>query len=115
MTCAGRLLGTRNPTIVHRGADGLSPHVSDLLQSSDYVLTCSSFVKGDGVEILLGENSQLWEEMYHGRFVSEEARTTKLETVAKLHRLRAESNVPRWTAETEELLDRSGDESTGIL
>lgn len=115
MTCAGRLLGTGNPAIVQRGADGLSPYVSELLQSSDYILTCSSFIKGDGVEILLGENSQLWEEMYHHRFVSEESRMTKLETVAKLHRLRAESNVPRWTAETEEILEKSGDDESSCI
>ena len=116
MTCAGRLLGTRNRAIVQSCADGLSPYVSELLQSSDYILTCSSFIKGDGVEIVLGENSQLWEKMYHHRFVSEESRKTKLETVAKLHRLRAESNVPRWTAETEQILEKSGvDESFGIL
>jgi ferredoxin len=116
MTCAGRLLGTHNPRMVQSDADGLSPHVSDLLRSSDYILTCSSFIKGDGVEILLGENSRLWEEMYHRRFVSEESRTTKMETVAKLHRLRAENNVPRWTAETEQILEKSGDdESNGVL
>jgi len=108
MTCAGRLLGENNDQLL-RGEDGLAPYVSDILQSSDYVLTCSSFVKGDGLRIELGQNSDLWEKMYHDRFVSREAHKTKLETVAKLHRLRAESDVPKWTAETEEVLKKSGD------
>ena len=109
MTCAGRLLGDANLSQVLRGVDGLSPHVSDILQSSDYVLTCSSFIIGDGVEIVLGENSKVWDEVYHRRFTSDESRTTTLETIAKLYRLRAERNVPKWTLETEETLKRSGD------
>jgi ferredoxin len=127
MTCAGRILTGRggddekeqllnvkgskkcdkDTQLVQRGEDGLAPYASGILQSSDYILLCSSFVTGDGVRIELGENSRLWEEMYQTRFVDEEAEKTKHETVAKLLRLRAESDVPRWTAETEEVLEKT--------
>lgn len=124
MTCAGRVTNgltmmgmTTSPTVLlRRDDDGLAPHVSNILQSSDYVLTCSTYINGNGVEIALGENHNLWEEIYQNRFVSEESRSMTLETLAKVHRLRAESNVPRWTAETEEIIKKSLDiEPTELL
>lgn len=120
MTCAGRILtgdgdkdkdgnAPKDAQLVQRGDDGLAPYASGIIQSSDYILLCSSFVTGDGLRIELGEHSRLWEEMYKTRFVDEEAEGTRLETVAKVLRLRAESDVPRWTAETEEVFEKTED------
>jgi hypothetical protein len=108
MTCAGRMLRVTSPNLLlRRDEDGLAPHVSDILHSSDYILTCSTYINGNGVEIVLGENHNLWEEMYQNRFVSEESRTITLETLAKVH---------RWTAETEEMIKQSpAIEPTGLL
>lgn len=124
MTCAGRILtgslegdgdegkdsdAAKTDQLVQRGDDGLAPYASGILQSSDYILLCSSSITGDGVRIELGENSRLWEQMYKTRFVDDDAEKTKHHTVAKLLRLRAESDVPRWTAETEEVLEKTED------
>ena len=119
MTCAGRVLVTNDAPkgrLVSRSDDGLSPHVSDKLHASDYVLLCSTHVIANGdLHIVLGENSAIWEELYTTRFTSREAETTKHETVAKLMTLRAEGNVPKWTAETEEVLEKTKDDDDGII
>jgi ferredoxin len=107
LTCAGKVL-SGNDAIV-RGEDGLSPQGSEELKRTGYILTCCSYVVADGAQIELDAKNEVWGDMYQARFTSREAEQTKRESVAHLLRLRAESNVPRWKAETEEALRKSGE------
>jgi ferredoxin len=81
--------------------DGLSPHISRWMQDKGFLLTCSSQVVGDGLQLRLGENIQAWEEIYQTRLENDHARIMGWTAMARTKRKSDERNVPRWTQETE--------------
>lgn len=111
MTCAARHASDSNPTSLERGEDGLAPSLSRHVKKSKsaYVLTCSSFVKGDGVHLELAENDRIWNDLYRRRLESEDTRRVGREAMARVIRKHAERNRELWTEETEEMLRKSGE------
>lgn len=106
-TCSGRHVdGSKKDSLV-RGDDGLSPHMSREVEKAGYLLTCSSFVVSNGLKIRLGENDKVWNDMYKMRL--EDERAVHIGRVAKARVIRraAESNVPKWTKQTERVLDET--------
>ena len=92
--------------------DGLSPHMSQWMRDKGYVLTCSSKVVGDGLELELelGANSLAWEEAYLTRLEDEHAKRVGWAAMARTKRKSDERNVPRWKRETEGVLrDKAND------
>lgn len=108
LTCAGRHREGSVKSSLRRGEDGLSPHLSEEVRGLGYILTCSSYVIGDGVKLELGSNSDAWEAVHTSRLESPETERVGLEAQAKLMRLTAERNLPRWAQKTEEVLNDSG-------
>ena len=104
-----RAATTRTAQPILRGEDGLSPTVSDKIAELGYMLTCSSYVQGDGLELSLGENHALWDLIYRQRLESDETQIAARQAMARVIRKSAERNVPRWKRETEEVLRKSGD------
>jgi len=113
LTCAGRHLDKSVSSNLVQKENGLSPEVSDaLFEDGKYVLTCSSYVIGDGVKLELGANTLAWDVIYRNRLKNEEVERMNLEASAKAMRLAAERNVEQWKLKTERLLqlrDSSGD------
>mmetsp|Transcript_3702 Transcript_3702/g.8352 ORF Transcript_3702/g.8352 Transcript_3702/m.8352 type:complete len:233 (+) Transcript_3702:106-804(+) len=108
LTCTGRIKeGTASSANLVRGEDGLAPHVSKDLARKGYVLTCSSFVVGEGLKVELGQNADVWEDTYRKRYENSDSEKVGMHAQAKLLRLVAEGDVPKWTKETEETLERS--------
>lgn len=107
LTCSGRhVQGSEEKSLV-RGEDGLSPHMSREVQKAGYLLTCSSFVVGSGLKIQLGENNEVWNAMYQTRIQDEMAEHIGRVAKARVIRRAAESNVPKWTRQTEKVLDQT--------
>ena len=107
LTCSGRHVeGSKKASIV-RGDDGLSPHMSREVNKAGYLLTCSSFVVGDGLKIQLGENDSVWKAMYKERLEDERAVHIGRAAKARVIRRAAENNVPKWTKQTERVLDQT--------
>lgn len=107
LTCSGRHVhGSEEESLV-RGEDGLSPHMSREVQKAGYLLTCSSFVVGDGLKIELGENNDVWQAMYRTRVEDEMAEHIGRAAKARVIRRAAESNVPKWTRQTKKVLDQT--------
>jgi len=79
--------------------------VSEGVANEGYVLTCSSYVKGDGVKLVIRECDDVWETM-HDCAMKDAARIER-EVTAKFNRIVAEENVPQWKKETEEVLKRN--------
>jgi ferredoxin len=108
LTCTGRIKeGTASSANLVRGEDGLAPHVSNDLARKGYVLTCSSFVVGEGLKVELGQNADVWEDTYRKRYENADSEKVGMHAQAKLLRLVAEGDVPKWTKDTEETLERS--------
>lgn len=108
LTCAGRHAEGSKASSLRRGGDGLSPQMSKEVRDLGYVLTCSSFVLGDGVKLELGSNSDAWEAVHKTRLESPETERVGMEAKARLMRLAAEQNVPRWAQKTEKALEGPG-------
>jgi len=109
MTCtAQHLLGSKTSNLV-RGEDGLSPELSKQVAERGYVLTCSSYIEGDGVQLKLGENNQAWNAMYRLRLQEEETQRVARAAMARVIRKSAERNLDEWAKETEEIYEKSGD------
>ncbi|KAL3915620.1 MAG: hypothetical protein SGILL_005561 [Bacillariaceae sp.] len=89
--------------------DGLSPHMSNWIEEKGYILTCSSKVVGDGLELRLGENSNAWEEVYKKRLEDDHAKRVGWAAMAKTKRNSDEKNIPRWTEEVEGVLEDRDD------
>jgi len=79
LTCAGRHAEGSLTSSVRRGEDGLSPYLSKEVRGLGYVLTCSSFVVGDGVKLELGSNSDAWEAVHTKRLESSDTERVGLE------------------------------------
>jgi hypothetical protein len=77
------------------------------VQRAGYLLTCSSFVVGNGLKVQLGENEQVWENMYRNRL--EDERAVHIGRVAKARVIRkaAESNIPKWAKQTLKVLEET--------
>eukprot|EP00978_Attheya_sp_CCMP212_P023327 scaffold71216_cov42-Attheya_sp.AAC.1 len=95
--------------------NGLSPGIATTMDRQGYVLTCSSYVVGDGIKLDLGRNDDAWTSIYQDRLEGPEMEAISQRARAKLLRLTAEQNVPKWTKETESALEKSGDDSSPQL
>jgi hypothetical protein len=91
---------------IWRGEDGLAPCMSQCVAEKGYVLTCSSSIHGNGVHLELGENHQLWDDVYRVRIQDEESQRIGREAMARVIRKAAERNVDQWTEDTEEVYTR---------
>mmetsp|Transcript_6899 Transcript_6899/g.10905 ORF Transcript_6899/g.10905 Transcript_6899/m.10905 type:complete len:236 (-) Transcript_6899:1306-2013(-) len=103
MTCAASICSPRAPNVTVTD-DGLSPHMSRLMKEKGYILTCSSHVVGEGLELVLGENHEVWTEFYRRRLEDDQARFMGWAAMARARRKGDERNVPRWKKETESVL-----------
>ncbi|MGK3759037.1 MAG: ferredoxin [Bacillariaceae sp.] len=94
--------------------DGLSPHMSRTIQEKGYVLTCSTRVIGEGLQLNLGENQKVWKDIYQERFENGPVQDVAWAAMARTKRLSDERNVPRWQKVTEEgiILGDNNDESS---
>ena len=110
MTCSGRHARHSRQSSLRRGDDGLSPHMSREVSKQGFVLTCSSYVVGDGLKLEIGENHQVWNEMYRARFEDDSARLAGRAAMAKTIRMTDERNVERWAIETEAAFQKSGEQ-----
>lgn len=90
--------------------DGLSPHMSRELRDRGYVLTCSARVGGEGLQLVLGEHDKAWDDLHRHRLEDDAARAVGWAAMAMAKRRSDERNVPRWTKQTEALLEET---STG--
>lgn len=83
--------------------------MSNWIEEKGYILTCSSKVVGDGLELRLGENSNAWEEVYKKRLEDDHAKRVGWAAMAKTKRNSDEKNIPRWTEEVEGVMENSDD------
>mmetsp|Transcript_20858 Transcript_20858/g.30881 ORF Transcript_20858/g.30881 Transcript_20858/m.30881 type:complete len:248 (-) Transcript_20858:129-872(-) len=112
LTCAGRVVECDDVTKagskenILQVEDGLPPHTSEQLRSSDQLLLCSSYLTGSGVSIVLGndypKNHVIW-----NSGGQQERQRTKLAATAKLFRLQAEQNLQQWKEDTEHIFHQS--------
>jgi len=114
LTCTGIHAPNSNVSNLVSEDNGLSPHLSKKTfenkkgEEGGYVLTCSSFVVGDGVKLELGRNDDIWTEVYSDRLMGDDMERIGMEARAKLLRRVAEQNVQKWAKETEKALRQSG-------
>jgi hypothetical protein len=87
--------------------DGLSPHMSRTIQEKGYILTCSSRVIGEGLQLNLGENHKVWKDIYQDRLKEEPTQSAKWAAMARSRRRSDERNKARWEKHTEELLQQA--------
>jgi 2Fe-2S iron-sulfur cluster binding domain len=109
-SCTSNSTQPQNALVVR---DGLSPAMSKLVADKGYVLTCSSYVtqSSAGLQLELGENHQLWKEVYAspGRFTTDKAQLAARAAMARVIRKSAERNVEQWARETEDVLRKTED------
>jgi hypothetical protein len=77
--------------------------MSKQVKDSGYVLTCSSYVIGDGVSLTLGENDRVWNEMYRGRLEDEQAQYIGRKAMAHVIRRHDEEFPEKWQKKTEKV------------
>ena len=104
LTCSGIVNGGSSSIVF--GDDGLAPAVGENLRKNGFVLTCSSYVVGDGVKIELGQNDAAWTETYKTQ-PSLGMPGIGNAAAAKALRLAAEKDVPKWTRDIEKTLEKS--------
>lgn len=109
MTCAAQHHEESKSDNLDQRENGLTPTVAEALREKGLVLTCSSFVLGNGVHLELGENDQAWQEVYRARLEDEDTQRVAREAMARVIRRTAEKNVDSWKEETEEVYERSGE------
>jgi Ferredoxin len=107
LTCSGRLL-SGNRKDVQVNDDGLSPSMSDRISKKNLVLTCSSYVKNDGVHLELGVCDDAWREVWGGSqpWVDEEGEIIRNDAVARAIRMNDEKNLNKWIIKTEKILSK---------
>lgn len=91
-------------TAVVCDGDGLSPHMSRTIQEKGYILTCSTRVVGEGLQLNLGENHNVWKDVFQDRLEEEPTQNTKWAAMARSKRRSDERNKDRWEKEMEKLL-----------
>ena len=110
LTCTGRHTPQSNPLSLATTmdtSDGLSPHMSHQVNTAGYVLTCCATVVGPGVQLNLGKNEEAWKMMHQTRLQDDEATQIHQQSLARVMRLRAEQNIPRWTKVTEKVFKKT--------
>jgi len=107
LTCVGKIIQdpeeTSNMKYLVTQEDGLEPNLSEEIKNSGYVLTCSTFVNGDGLKLELGLKDEVWDYVYRGRIMeSEQIRRDAFASAITSYNV---LNVPLWIEQTEKLLD----------
>jgi ferredoxin len=111
LTCSSRHAKNSNINNVELREDGLSPSLVDEIKDRNFVLTCSSYVLGDGVELELDVCDDVWREIHIDRVINDEdGERIRNEAVAKTIRMANEKNYYKWSKKTEKLLMESDDE-----
>jgi len=110
LTCVGRHQDQSHEASLHRADDGLSPEMSRQASRLGYILTCSSHVVGEGLKLELGENHRAWEDLYSQRLYEESTQSVSRAAMARTIRRSDERNPKRWAVETENALEKSGDQ-----
>jgi hypothetical protein len=103
LTCAATHVAGSQTEGIKRGEDGLSPTLSEWVANEKYVLTCSSYLEGNGVHLQLCENHLVWNAVYKHQHESDENEQIARESMASMIRKSAERNVDEWTKRTEEV------------
>ena len=99
-------------TAVVCDGDGLSPHVSKTIRDKGYILTCSTRVVGEGLQLNLGENHKVWSDIYQDRLEKEPTQEEKWAAMARSKRKSDERNEARWKIQMEDLVgDKDGSEN----
>jgi len=96
-------------TAVVCDGDGLSPHMSRTIQEKGYILTCSTRVVGEGLQLNLGENVNVWKDIYQDRLEEEPSQSAKWAAMARSKRRSDERNQERWEKHMEKLLQEEDD------
>lgn len=104
LTCS--CLVKEGSSSIVRGDDGLAPAIGDNLRRKGFVLTCSSYVVGEGVKIELGQQNDAWTETYKTQPESGMPDMGNA-AAAKALRLASEKDVPKWARKTEKTLKES--------
>ena len=105
LTCSSRHAKTSNIDNVELKNDGLAPSLVKEMKERNFVLTCSSYVLGDGVELELDVSDDAWREIHIDRVISDkEGERIRNEAVAKAIRMANERNIDAWSKTTERLL-----------
>jgi ferredoxin len=97
-------------TAVVCDGDGLSPHMSRTIQEKGYILTCSTRVVGEGLQLNLGENHKVWKDIYQDRLEEEPTQSAKWAAMARSRRRSDERNKARWEKHMEELLQQQAEQ-----
>jgi hypothetical protein len=99
--------------------NGLSPTISKMIADQGYLLTCSSFVippQSDGtattttnssssvLQIELGVQNEIWNEVYDNRFTCPDTQLIARAAMARVLRQSAERNPNEWIQSTERIL-----------
>lgn len=108
LTCTGTHASVSSQlasgTTVVCDGDGLSPHISKTIQEKGYILTCSTRVIGEGLQLNLGQNHKVWKEIYQDRLKEEPTQVEKWAAMAKAKRKSDERNQAGWKKELGELM-----------
>lgn len=106
LTCSARHM---DDSQIHSltGDDGLSPAVGAELRKRRYALTCSSFLKGEGVHLDLGKNTDAWTDVYRSRLEDSDIQNVARAAMAKTIRKYAEQRVDEFIQETEKIYRNS--------
>jgi len=91
-------------TAVVCDGDGLSPHMSRTIQEKGYILTCSTRVVGEGLQLNLGENHNVWKDIYQDRLEEEPTQSAKWAAMARCKRQSDERNQAAWEKHMEKLI-----------
>jgi len=80
--------------------------MSQKIQKENIVLTCSSYVKSEGVHLEIGICDDAWREVYGSSRPWEdvEGERIKNDAVAKAMRVKDENSLNRWALRTEKSL-----------
>lgn len=96
-------------TAVACDGDGLSPHISQTIQEKGYILTCSTRVVGEGLQLNLGENFNVWKDIYQDRLEKEPTQGAKWAAMARSKRRSDERNKAKWEEQLEKLVEKTDD------
>lgn len=107
LTCASRAVksATSDNNLVANVDNGLSPTISSELSKSGYVLTCCSYVTGEGVVLELDQNNEVWDVVYKQRLCDGDTKQVALEAQARLLRRVDEENVEKWKNKMKKVMD----------
>ncbi len=104
LTCTGTHASVSSGKAVVCDGDGLSPHISQTIQDKGYILTCSSRVVGEGLQLNLGENHKVWRDIYQDRLEREPTQSEKWAAMARVKRQSDERNKAQYVTQIEGLV-----------